>query len=261
MNLKNDNNDEQENFSDSVDLRSIYKRIRNNKKLRKFYQHRYTLFTRFDDGILLDKESWYSVTPEKVAKHIAERCYASLMHKNGEKRSLLVLDAFCGAGGNVIQFAQTFDLVTACDIDMVKLEYTRHNAKIYKCEKNIELICDSYENVFNAFIESNLKPDMIFMSPPWGGVSYQHSQEIDLVNEMPIDNYKLFEHASKITKNIAIFLPRNSNLKQVAFMAGLGGSVEVEQNYLDGHLVAITAYYGDLVNMDLINNNDENISE
>jgi hypothetical protein len=41
-------------------------------------------------------ESWFSVTPECIAEHIAERC-----------RCDIVVDAFCGAGGNSIQFAFT----------------------------------------------------------------------------------------------------------------------------------------------------------
>lgn len=39
-------------------------------------------------------DSWFSVTPEKIARHIAERC-----------RCDVIVDAFCGAGGNAIQFA------------------------------------------------------------------------------------------------------------------------------------------------------------
>ncbi len=47
--------------------------------MRKYYMKRYQLFSRFDDGVLLEsKESWYSVTPEKVAEHIAQKCYRTL---------------------------------------------------------------------------------------------------------------------------------------------------------------------------------------
>lgn len=42
---------------------------------------------------------WYSVTPEKIAKHIAERSACGI-----------VVDGFCGAGGNTIQFAKTCQL-------------------------------------------------------------------------------------------------------------------------------------------------------
>ena len=31
-------------------------------------------FSRYDEGCLLDEEGWYSVTPEAIATHIAERC-------------------------------------------------------------------------------------------------------------------------------------------------------------------------------------------
>lgn len=41
-------------------------------------------------------EGWFSVTPEKIAEHIADRC-----------RSDIIVDAFCGVGGNAIQFAFT----------------------------------------------------------------------------------------------------------------------------------------------------------
>jgi trimethylguanosine synthase len=74
--------------------------------LTKYWHQRYSLFSKFDDGIQLDegisitietmKESWYSVTPEAIAKHIAERC-----------RSKCIVDAFCG----VIELEFMFSLV------------------------------------------------------------------------------------------------------------------------------------------------------
>lgn len=46
--------------------------------------------------LALVTEGWFSVTPEKIAEHIAERC-----------RCDVIVDAFCGVGGNAIQFAFT----------------------------------------------------------------------------------------------------------------------------------------------------------
>jgi trimethylguanosine synthase len=60
------------------------------------YSQRYRYFTLYDHGCLLDEEGWYSVTPERIADQIAERC-----------RCDVVLDAFCGVGGNAIAFAKT----------------------------------------------------------------------------------------------------------------------------------------------------------
>jgi len=41
--------------------------------LKKFWQKRYFLFSKFDRGVMIDDESWYSVTPEPMAKHIAKK--------------------------------------------------------------------------------------------------------------------------------------------------------------------------------------------
>ncbi|GFS52025.1 trimethylguanosine synthase [Trichonephila clavipes] len=67
-----------------------------NPEFKKYWSQRYRLFSLFDEGIKLDKESWFSVTPEQIAYHIAERCSCDV-----------IVDAFCGAGGNTIQFAYT----------------------------------------------------------------------------------------------------------------------------------------------------------
>ncbi len=65
-------------------------------EMRKYWFQRYRLFSRFDQGIKLDTESWYSVTPEKIAQHIAERC-----------RCDVIVDGFCGVGGNAIQVSRS----------------------------------------------------------------------------------------------------------------------------------------------------------
>lgn len=45
-------------------------------------------------------EGWFSVTPEKIAEHIAGRVSQSF-------NCDIIVDAFCGVGGNTIQFALT----------------------------------------------------------------------------------------------------------------------------------------------------------
>ena len=118
--------------------------VTDNKELRKYWAQRYRLFSKFDQGIKLDYgifihtnfclkffnkiffclqlDSWFSVTPEKIARHIAERC-----------RCDLIVDAFCGAGGNSIQFA-------------FKCERGICNACSYFYHNNLKLRCFSYCN-------------------------------------------------------------------------------------------------------------------
>lgn len=97
-----------------LDKKNIPEEFHNDPELLKYWLQRYRLFAKFDEGIVLDRgkvilciafvkspfllnvEGWFSVTPEKIARHIAKRC-----------RCNVIVDAFCGVGGNTIQFAFT----------------------------------------------------------------------------------------------------------------------------------------------------------
>lgn len=80
----------------------------------KYWGQRYRYFSRFDEGVGMDKEGWYSVTPEAIALHIAERVCCDV-----------VVDPFVGCGGNAVQFALVSHLLFAIDIDPFKLEHAR----------------------------------------------------------------------------------------------------------------------------------------
>lgn len=80
---------------------------------------RFRFFSRFDTGCALDREGWFSVTPEAIARHQARRC-----------AGMVVVDAFAGVGGNVVQFAHASPHVVAVDINptRVRLSSATHAA-------------------------------------------------------------------------------------------------------------------------------------
>ena len=41
------------------------------KPLLKFWERRYSLWYRYDEGVLMTEQGWYSVTPETIAHHQA----------------------------------------------------------------------------------------------------------------------------------------------------------------------------------------------
>ncbi|XP_076463011.1 uncharacterized protein LOC143295276 [Babylonia areolata] len=205
--------------------------VAGNSTLRKYWAQRYRLFTRFDEGIQLDHESWFSVTPEKIAEHIAERCQCNI-----------IVDAFCGAGGNAIQFAFTCERVIAIDIDPEKLRLAKNNAEVYGVADRIEFILGNFLD-----LAPSLVADVVFLSPPWGGPEYLNTEIYDLNSVQDLEGYNLMSLSRKITPNIAYFVPRNVNLEQLTALAGEGGKVEIEQNLLNSKLKTITAYYGELV--------------
>ncbi|XP_058131525.1 trimethylguanosine synthase isoform X2 [Dasypus novemcinctus] len=204
-------------------------------ELAKYWAQRYRLFSRFDDGIKLDREGWFSVTPEKIAEHIAGRVSQSF-------KCDIVVDAFCGVGGNAIQFALAGKRVIAIDIDPVKIDLARNNAEVYGIADKIEFICGDF-----LLLASHLKADVVFLSPPWGGPDYATAETFDIRTMMSPDGFEIFRLSQKITNNIVYFLPRNADVDQVASLAGPGGQVEIEQNFLNNKLKTITAYFGDLI--------------
>ncbi|XP_078670961.1 uncharacterized protein LOC144911057 isoform X2 [Branchiostoma floridae x Branchiostoma belcheri] len=205
--------------------------VKGDPEMMKYWAQRYRLFSKFDHGIRMDREGWFSVTPEKIAHHIAERC-----------RCDLIVDAFCGVGGNAIQFAFTCERVIAIDIDPVKLECARHNAAIYGVADRIEFLQGDYLQ-----LSGGLKADVVFLSPPWGGPDYLTADVFDIKTMMVPDGFEIFEKTKHITDNIAYFVPRNADVEQLVSLAGPGGKVEVEQNFLNRKLKTVTAYYGELV--------------
>ena len=164
-----------------------------NHGIGKNWKKRYSLFSKFDQGIIIDsKESWYSVTPESIAKGHAKRCRDMLLHSKNSlflgpmyKNSYVCLDAFCGVGGNAIQFAKTCNKVIAIDIDPIKIEAAKNNAKIYGVKDKIEFIVGDFFQV-----APSIKADVVFLSPPWGGPKYKNVESFD-IQSMNLDGIKI----------------------------------------------------------------------
>ncbi|NXG58565.1 TGS1 synthase, partial [Hemiprocne comata] len=174
-----------------IALGTIPAEIAADPELAKYWAQRYRLFSRFDEGIKLDREGWFSVTPEKIAEHIATRVSQSF-------NCDIIVDAFCGVGGNAIQFALTS-----------KRGKQVHVFKINYCKA------------------TSFSPFLFF--------------------PLLASTFEIFRLSKKITDNIVYFLPRNADIDQVASLAGPGGKVEIEQNFLNNKLKTITAYFGDLI--------------
>ncbi|XP_066037297.1 trimethylguanosine synthase [Chamaea fasciata] len=220
-------------------LRTIPPEIAADPELIKYWAQRYRLFSRFDEGIKLDREGWFSVTPEKIAEHIAIRVSQSF-------NCDIIVDAFCGVGGNAIQFALTSKRVIAIDIDPEKLRLARHNAEVYGVAEHIDFLCGDF-----MALAAGLRADVVFLSPPWGGPDYATAEIFDIQTMICPDGFEIFRLSKKITNNIVYFLPRNADINQVASLAGPGGKVEIEQNFLNNKLKTITAYFGDLIRHDI----------
>lgn len=91
----------------------------------KYWDQRYRIFSRFDLGIKLDEESWYSATFESIGDYIAEACILASKTKINPSSLSSIWDCCSGCGGNTIPFCRRGIYVTAIDIDEQKLRYLR----------------------------------------------------------------------------------------------------------------------------------------
>lgn len=221
----------------------------------KYWAQRYRLFLRFDDGIQLDGDGWFSVTPERIAAHIAKRFVQSGHFTH-------VLDLFSGFGGNAIQFALAGSTVTGVEREASRIAMARHNSTVYGVADYIDYICDDVYGLSTASLqekigegnninkkrkreesESRKNVDAVFLSPPWGGPSYLQGDDddgyYDLNRFVPA-----LQIARRFSPNIAILVPRNVNRSTIGHVLG---QCELELNHLDGKLKTCTIYFGGLM--------------
>lgn len=222
-----------------------------NDPLQKYYHQRYDYFSLFDEGIQIDEEGWYSVTPEIIADHIAKEAHSiALTNKTSEtSSSTVILDAFCGVGGNTIQFAKYFDRVIAVDLDSSRLEMARYNATIYGVADRIQFILGDVFTFLPELVDEGI--DLVFMSPPWGGPDYVTREvfcpRADLLDQR---GEELFILGRSISPNLILFLPRQTDIFAVAEMVKAeketvkkADSFVVEQHWLRNKLKAISIYF------------------
>ncbi|KAI0018316.1 RNA cap guanine-N2 methyltransferase-domain-containing protein [Xylariomycetidae sp. FL0641] len=222
--------------------------------LQKYWQQRYTIFPYYDDGIYTTPDSWYGVTPEPVANYIAHDLTSII---RAEKDT--IIDMFAGVGANAISLAlamtedgskQRWNKVIAIELDAATLACAQHNASLYGVADDIIWILgDSFKYMellmtSPAKLDPELRVDIpttaIFASPPWGGPGYRTDNIFDLTTMEPYNLAKL--HGSYRAMDHALYLPRTSDLRQIAKLTPDDKKIEVVQYCVEGASKAMVAY-------------------
>ncbi|PNY24745.1 Trimethylguanosine synthase [Tolypocladium capitatum] len=215
--------------------------------IQKYFAQRYSVFSWYDEGVYLTDDAWFGVTPEPIANQIAVDMGAA-----DEKKTILV-DAFAGAGGNTIAFALSgrWQRVIAIERDASTLACAQHNAQIYGVDPSMVswVHGDSFEYLdalanHPGALHPDLRVDMdttvLFSSPPWGGPGYRSDEIFDLHSMQPYNLEQL--HKSYESMDHVLYLPRTSNIRQVARLAPAGCKIEVVQYCMQGASKAMVAY-------------------
>lgn len=206
------------------------------RQTQHWFKKRFELFSKFDRGIKLSRDMWYSVTPESVANKIADR--VDEIYKESLDRPIkTVIDVCGGAGGNSIAFARKGFKVVYIDINDDTLQDASHNATVYKTH-DIDFYCG---DVFDFDLTELAEPEstFVFASPEWGGPSYKTQKVFDVDTCNPPVT-KLVNFLKKAGyESFGFFLPRTSDVKQLTKL----GADRIEKMNRNGVCVAWCVYW------------------
>lgn len=155
----------------------------------------------------------------------------------------IMIDMFGGVGGNSIAFALSnrWSQVIAIEKDASAIACGQNNAVIYGVSEYITWVnddCFSYLLANQASIDPS--KTVIFASPPWGGPGYTNDEIFNLSTMQPY-SVEAIHDACKYM-DLAIFLPRTSDLRQLAKLPQKGKKAEVVQYCMEGASKALVAY-------------------
>lgn len=173
--------------------------------------------------------------------------------KSSPKKTKILIDLFCGAGGNTIAFALTerWDRIISIERDTATLACAQNNASVYGIDDGYITWVhgDSFAFLKTLFNNpSALHPDLqvdldatiLFASPPWGGPGYSTDEVFNLDNMQPYSITDL--HGAYKPLDHVLFLPRTSNLRQLATLAPEGKKIDIVQMCMEGASKALVAY-------------------
>jgi len=169
-----------------------------NKPDHLCWDHRYELFSKFDEGIQYDKEGFETSKSEPVAEYVAR-------HLPGRT----VFDAFTGLGGSAIAFARQGKRVISVELSGARSAMARHNAKIYGVEDKIEFVVGNSLKIWKEF-----EFDSAYFDPPWGGVGYERPDRLFFHSLQP-DISELLVRLVRAGRNVAVTLPLNFDLNEI----------------------------------------------
>jgi trimethylguanosine synthase len=191
--------------------------------VQKYWDRRYEYFSRFDEGIQIDREGLFSVTPEDTALALAERLNVST-----------IVDGFAGVGGSAIGFARAGMSVTSIDTDAERLAMAANNATVYGVRDRIVF-------VRGDFIETamGIEAEAVHLDPPWGGPSYITKDVFDLADFQPDGNVLLVVSLARFDV-VALRIPRNFSPDRLAELSQV---CTVHDDYSHGRLISRTMIF------------------
>jgi tRNA/tmRNA/rRNA uracil-C5-methylase (TrmA/RlmC/RlmD family) len=150
--------------------------------------------------LLTTTEGVYSVSKNRSAKKLMK-----IIYKCFKTYDITITDACSNVGSDTLMLAKYFTAVNAIELDKTNYNALENNVNVYNY-KNIKLI-----NGSNLKELQNLKQDVIYADPPWGGPSYKNYAQLKLY----FDKVELADFFIRYKNNAKIHIykvPYNYNI-------------------------------------------------
>ncbi|MFA6392691.1 MAG: methyltransferase domain-containing protein [Candidatus Paceibacterota bacterium] len=185
---------------------------------------------KFGENFETDEQTFVMGIHKDFANKIAKRF----------SRCKKVLDSCAGAGFMSIVLAQYVEEVIAVDIDSSHLEMAKHNALIAGVQDKIRFI---HGDILNKKILDQIENiDGAFLDPDWSIEQNKRIHVTSLKSMIPQADL-LFKEISLKTNNIALRLPKELNLSELADLP----KHEVEEEIMENKLKFYSIYFGNLI--------------
>lgn len=133
----------------------------------------------------------YSITPYWEANDMVKIIRENI---NGDIKTMSITEPNGGMGGNTLAFAEAFKTVNTVEYSPLHCKVLKHNINLYKYN-NVNVYCSDYTEIMRE-----LKQDVIFMDPPWGGPAYKYVKKLNL----NIGKYTVEDILNRISTKLAV---------------------------------------------------------
>ncbi len=176
----------------------------------------------------LDSEALYSLAVQEAALKVAKQ--TSGTH---------VVDAFCGAGGNAIAFAREGKKVTAIELNEQRLAMAQYNAQLFGVADSITFIHGNSLGLISA-----LRPEALYLAPPWGGPAYAVREKFTLDCFLP-NGRELLTLGFAVSEQVIMQVPKNFVFEE---LDEFGREVVVHEDRLENgdELLSFTVFMASL---------------
>lgn len=123
-----------------------------------------------------DDVALYSVMKSTDADAVTKVMLERLKKSKPDQSSFTMIDATACIGGNTISFAAEFEHVVSVEIHPERAKMLEFNVEVAGFKDRVAVV----QGDFLDLDLSILRPDGVFLDPPWGGPEYKNYTNLDL---------------------------------------------------------------------------------